>query len=210
MSNNAQSTRRWRAVVLAAVLPCLAPTLTAQGRDEFRIQPGTTVTVQVGKGGLFSFAGHEHEVVAPATDGRIGLDRGDITKSTLRLVFDATAMKVTGKGEPADDVPEVQRVMLSDRVLNAQRYPTITFESRTISRASASTIRIAGDLTLHGTTKRIDVPVELRLEADRLTAQGKVTIRQTDFGIQPVTAAGGSVRVKDEVTVIFAISASRP
>ena len=210
MSKNAQSTRRWYAVVLAAMLSYLAPTVTAQGRDEFRIQPGTSVTVQVGKGGLFSFAGHEHEVVAPATEGRIALDRGDITKSTVRLVFDATAMKVTGKGEPAEDVPEVQRVMMSDRVLDPQRYPTITFESRMISRASASSIRIAGDLTLHGTTKRVDVPVELRLEADRLTAQGKVNIRQSDFGIRPVTAAGGSVRVKDDVTVTFAISASRP
>ena len=42
-----------------------------------------------------------------------------------------------------------------------------------------------------------------------LTAQGKVEIRQTDFGMRPVTAAGGSVKVKDEVTVTFAITASR-
>ena len=36
---------------------------------------------------------------------------------------------------------------------------------------------------------------------------GNALIRQTDFGIQPVRAAGGAVRVKDEVEVQFDIYA---
>jgi hypothetical protein len=30
-------------------------------------------------------------------------------------------------------------------------------------------------------------------------------VRQTDFGIQPVTAAGGAIKVKNEVRVEFEI-----
>jgi polyisoprenoid-binding protein YceI len=186
----------------------------AQGVETFRIQPGTSVTIQVGKGGLFSFAGHEHEVVAPAKEGQIALDRADTTRSSVRLVFDAAAMKVTGKGEPAEDVPEVQRVMLSDRVLDVERHPTMTFESRSISRGSSAgqaiILRIEGDLTLHGVTRRVTAQnVQVRTEGAQLAAAGKVEIRQSDFGMRPVTAAGGTVRVKDEVQVVFAITAVR-
>jgi polyisoprenoid-binding protein YceI len=186
----------------------------AQDRETFRIRKGTSVTVQVAKGGLLSFAGHDHEIAAPATEGQIVLDRADIARSSVRLVFDAAAAKVTGKGEPAEDVPEVQRVMESDRVLDVKKYPTITFESRSVSRtgssAAAMTLRIEGDLTFHGVTKRVAAPgVQVRVDGDRLTADGKVEIRQSDFGIRPVTAAGGTVRVKDEVIVVFAIIADR-
>ena len=192
----------------------LGTSVAGQTREEFRAVPGTSVTVQVGKGGLFSFAGHDHEVVAPAREGQIALDRADLSRSSVRLVFEAAALKVTGKGEPAEDVPEVQRVMVSDRVLDVARHPTITFESRSVARSSGSAadavLRIEGDLTLHGVTRRVIAQgVRLRLNGDRLTAEGKVAIKQSDFGIQPVTAAGGTVRVKDEVTVVFTVVAAK-
>lgn len=71
-------------------------------------------------------------------------------------------------------------------------------------------LRIAGDLTLHGATRPLSVPVRVVLAPDRLKAEGKATVRQTDFGIRPVTAGAGTVRVKDEIDVNFSISARRP
>lgn len=203
-----------RRLVLTAAMTACAGGVALQAQDTFRIEPGTSVTVLVGKGGLLSFAGHDHEVMAPAAEGQIAFDRTDVTRSTVRLAFDTTAMKVTGKGEPAEDVPEVQRVMRSDRVLDVEHHPRITFVSRAVSRQSSSgdatVLRIDGDLTLHGVTRRVSVPdVALRVTGDRLTAQGRVTIKQTDFGIRPVTAGGGTVRVKDEVTIVFTIAAVR-
>lgn len=58
-------------LLAVATVALVGATLDAQTREHFRIRPGTTVTVQVGKGGLLSFAGHEREGVAPATDGHI-------------------------------------------------------------------------------------------------------------------------------------------
>jgi polyisoprenoid-binding protein YceI len=207
-------TSHWTRALIGSGVLLLVAGPKAQSREDFQIQPGTSVTVRVDKGGVFSFAGHEHEVIAPAIEAQIALDRVDLTRSSVRLVFDAAAMKVTGKGEPAADVPEVQRVMLSDRVLDVRRYPTIVFESRSISRSSSSgpvvTLRIEGDLTLHGVVRRVNLQgVQLRLTADRLTAEGKAEIRQSEFGMPPVTAGGGTVRVKDEVTIVFAIVAVR-
>jgi hypothetical protein len=34
---------------------------------------------------------------------------------------------------------------------------------------------------------------------------GSATLRQSDFGIKPVAAAGGAIKVKDEVRVEFEI-----
>jgi polyisoprenoid-binding protein YceI len=179
---------------------------------EFRVDAtASQVTVHVGRAGAFGFAGHDHEVAVPNLDGIIVLDSVDPTQSTITLRFDVTAMKVTGRGEPAADVPEVQRVMLSDRVLDAQRYPTIAFTSRRIvivkQAVDRLVLRVEGDLTLRGVTRPITVPVEVRLAADQLAATANATVRQTDFGIRPVTAGAGTVRVKDELEVAFRIVA---
>ncbi|MPZ20687.1 MAG: hypothetical protein GEV06_22675 [Luteitalea sp.] len=202
---------RWQSAIWVA----LAIPLAAQAPEPLVIDPAkTNVGIHVGRSGIFGFAGHEHEIAVPAVQGQITLDRADVTKSTIAAEFDATALNVTGKGEPPEDVPEVQQVMLSERVLDVQKYPTITFHSRRIALVQQSsdrmTLRVAGDLTLHGVTRPLSVPVQARLTADGLTASGKATVRQTDFGIRPVTAGAGTVRVKDEVEINFLVTARRP
>lgn len=203
-----------RSVAPAALMAILAAIAAAQEPAELVIDPGqTTITLHVGRAGVFGFAGHDHEVVVPAVQGQIRLDRPDVSRSTVSATFDATALKVTGKGEPPEDVPEVQRVMLSDRVLDVQRHPTITFQSRQVSilkqSANQMTLRITGDLTLHGVTRPLDVPVTVQLTPNGLRASGKTTVQQSQFGIRPVTAGVGTVRVKDEVEVMFSITATR-
>src|ERR1700722_10320978 len=81
----------------------------------------SSATIEVGKTGAFSFAaGHTHEVIAPAIAGTI---TDDTARSNVRLTIDASLLKVTGKGESADDVPKVQATMLGAQVLDVQHYP---------------------------------------------------------------------------------------
>ena len=203
--------RRWLVAVVCA-LAMLGRVGADEAVREFRVDAAASqVTVLVGRAGAFGFAGHNHEVAVPKVDGIIVFDSADATRSTMTLTFDVPAMKVTGRGEPAADVPEVQRVMLSDRVLDAQRYPTIAFTSRRIVVVTQAVdrlaLRVEGDLTLHGVTRPITVPVEVRLTGDQLAATANATVRQTDFGIRPVTAGAGTVKVKDELEVAFRIVA---
>jgi polyisoprenoid-binding protein YceI len=200
-------------LAIATVAACVVG-LTAQTPEQFVIDPAmSTITLQVGKTGLFSVAGHEHEIVAPVSEGEIALDRLDVSRSRISIRFDARALKVTGKGEPAGDVAEVQQVMLSDRVLNVQRFPAISFTSRTMSATKRSgdrmTVQVAGDLALHGVTRPLTLPVNVQLTADQIRADGNAVVRQTEFGIQPVKAGGGTVKVKDEVEVSFSVVARR-
>ena len=59
--------------------------------------------------------------------------------------------------------------------------------------------RVTGDLTLHGVTRPLTFAVARREGHFRGTA----SIRQRDFGIQPISVAGGTVKVKDELRVEF-------
>ncbi len=200
------------ACALLALTAALAALASEQNQQRMPIDAAaTTLTVRVGKSGLFSFAGHDHEVVAPVVKGSVALDRADLRRSGVSLEIDAAALKVTGKDEPAGDVPEVQRVMLSDRVLDVRRYPTITFHSSDLSLGERSgermIVRVTGELTLHGMTRKLTLPVNVRLTANQLIAEGKATVRQSDFGIEPVTAGGGTVKVKDQLEIVFRVTA---
>ena len=59
-----------------------------------------------------------------------------------------------------------------------------------------------GNVALHGMDHPITV--EVALKDDRY--RGLATVKQTDFGITPVTVAGGTVKVRDEVTIEFDIA----
>jgi polyisoprenoid-binding protein YceI len=183
------------------------------------IQPATTVysidskvsdvRIQVDRSGVFGFAGHTHEVRAPVTEGRVEIVTADLSRSTVRVTFDASALRVTGEGEPKEDVPEVQRTMESEKVLDVAKFPRITFNSKAIDvlerQGDHLRLRITGDLTLHGVTKPEHADVSVVLTSDRVTAQGTLTVQQTSYGIEPVTAGGGTVRVKDAVRITFTL-----
>ncbi|MGE5358845.1 MAG: YceI family protein [Bacteroidales bacterium] len=172
------------------------------------------VVIEVGKAGMLGFAGHAHEIVAPAVRGAVALDETDWRQSTVTLEFDATALRVSGEGEPPADVPQVQQVMLSNRVLDVARFATVSFKSRRISivggRIGAADLQIDGDVTLHGVTRPLSVRARAALDGSgALVTRGDFSIKQTDFGIEPVTAAAGSIRVKDAVGVQFVLVAHR-
>ncbi len=169
----------------------------------------SSATIEVGKSGVFSFAaGHTHEVLAPAMTGTIALDVEDPAHSRVRVTIDASALKVTGKGESQDDVPKVQATMAGTQVLDVQQYPTITFASTSVAikNHAGTTLDaiVTGQLTIRSVARTITVPVSVRLEGNTLIATGRFPVTQTAFGIKPVSV-GGVVSVKDTVNIGFTI-----
>jgi polyisoprenoid-binding protein YceI len=189
------------ALVLSGILAVAS--LRAAGPRTFTVDPERSrATIDVGKSGAFSFAGHTHEVDAPVKDGVVHLDADAPNKSDVKIEFNAAALRVTGKGESKDDVPKVQETMLGPQVLDVKRFPTIAFESRSVSAKN----EVAGQLTIHGVTRPVSAVVALKVDGNALTATGTFTIKQTDFGIKPVSV-GGVVKVKDELAITFTIVA---
>jgi polyisoprenoid-binding protein YceI len=201
------SLRTWAAV---AVFLCTTP-LAAAPRT-FVVDPAaSSVRIHVGKSGAFSFAGHHHEVVAPALSGEVRADPADLAASTVALTFEAAALKVLPEGEPAGDAPKVEEIMRGPKVLDAVRFPAVTFKSQRVSGRDAGSgaydLELAGEIALHGVTRPITLPVHVEVSGDTLTASGKAVLRHDQFGMEPVSAAGGSVKVKNEIAVEYRIVA---
>ena len=180
--------------VFALALLAYTGAATAQRRE---IDVGkSTMTVRVSKAGVFSAFGHEHEIAAPITQGAV-----DATAGTVELRVNASSLKVLDPKTSDADKAEIQSTMLGPKVLDAGRYPEIVFRSTGTHPSGSGSWRVNGDLTLHGQTH--PVTVEVRQNGDHYV--GTAGFKQTEFGIQPVTAAGGSIRVKDELLIEFDI-----
>ena len=155
------------------------------------------LTVHASKSGVFSFAaGHDHTVAAPIASGSI-----DETKRTVEFTVNAKDLRVLDPGESDKNRAEIQTTMLSDKLLDVARFPTITFHSTKVEQRSPESLAITGDLSLHGQVR----PITLDVKKSGNSYVGETKLKQTEFGMTPVTVAGGTVKVKDEVKISFSI-----
>ena len=150
------------------------------------------------KSGLFSGFAHDHEIEAPIAKGNV-----DLKNRRVELEFDVERMRVLDPQESEEKRAEIQKTMLSNKVLGASLYPKIRFVSRVARQTSDGAYDLEGDLSLHGTTRAVSFPVKVK---DGIFS-GKVPVTQTQFGIKPVSIAGGTVKVKDVVDVEFEVKA---
>lgn len=178
-------------LLLAAAIPALtqAPRRIEISRSH--------VLIRVYKAGLFSAFAHNHEIAAPLAAGQVVLT-GD---PAVDLRFETGSLHVLDPGSSSEDRAKIQQTMLGPEVLDAARFPEIDFRSRRVETTSPGHWRIEGDLTLHGVTH----PVALAVAEDGGVYQGSVSLRQSQFGIRPIRLAGGTVKVKDQVRIEFAI-----
>jgi polyisoprenoid-binding protein YceI len=173
----------------------------------------STMIIHVGKTGMFAAFGHLHDVRATPSDASLRFDPQAMTEASLTISFATAGLVVIPDQEPKGDAPKVQEVMLGPTCLDANKYKSITFRSSKIVAKprgeSAWNVTLSGELDLHGVKKAITFPLDLTLQGNKLTAKGGLRIKQTDFGITPVSAGGGTVKVADELDLQFDIVASQ-
>ena len=173
----------------AAQGSCVVP-----GRSHFQIHVGT--------GGLFGSFAHDHLIEAQNIDGCATIDTTNLAHSSVKLTF--SDLRVLDPKESAKDRAEVQRTMDTE-VLRISEFPRITFESSSVENLpSANQLRVRGNLTIRGKTQPIIVPLTLQKQEDgSYRVVGKYSFKQTAFGIKPISLAGGTVKVKDELQTNF-------
>lgn len=158
----------------------------------------STLTVHVFKAGLFSAFAHNHEIRAKIAEGR--LTESDAAGIQFKVI--AKSLEVVDAEESAKNRAEIQAHM-QDEVLESARYPEIAFRSTSVEKAAADRWTVKGELTLHGQTRALVVTVTRGNKG----YTGTVNLKQSDFGIKPFSAAGGTVKVKDVVKIEFTIEA---
>ena len=194
---------KWTLGALLGFLVAAGPS-AAEGRRYVLDAARSSLTVRTGRAGLFGFAGHEHLVLATRIRGEVEADPTSLASSSVSVTVDAASLVVQADGE-GDDVPKVQARMVGPDLLDVGRFPEIAFRSRTVTGTAAGAsfdLVVSGDLTLHGATKPCIFRVKVELSGDTLTATGKGVLRQTTFGLVPVSV-GGVVKVKDEVALDY-------
>lgn len=186
------------------------------GRVRYRIDPqGSRFTVRAFAGGPLSAVGHNPTFAVRDFQGELEFDPGQPGASSLRLVIAAASLSVTDNMSEKDR-REIEHTT-QEQVLESARFPEITYDcpASRLTAVGPMQVTLAGDLTLHGATRPQTAAARVYLVGTTLRAQGEAVVRQTDFGIRPVTVAGGMLKVKDELKVAFdivarAVSADAP
>ncbi len=172
----------------------LAATTVAQTRPlDIR---ASRVTVYAYRAGIFGGFGDNHEIAAPILDGSL-----DESARQITLHFDARQMRVLDPNLSAAKRAEVQQRMLGPEVLDVEHFPDIRFESISIQPQANGVFAVNGTLHLHGQAHALAGTATRTAEGYR----GSFRLKQRDFGIKPVSIAGGTVKVKDELTIEFDI-----
>lgn len=138
--------------------------------------------------------------------GTLNLDESDLTKSTVEATIDVKSL--TTRDEKRDGH------LLSADFFDADSFPTITFKSTSVAKKGSDYV-VAGDLTIHGVTR----PVELKTEFNGFNTtpwgnrvagfSADTEISRKDFGLEwNVALETGGVLVGDKVKIHLEVEAS--
>jgi polyisoprenoid-binding protein YceI len=133
-------------------------------------------------------------IEVPIAEGTI-----DDEKRVVEFRVNSADLKVLDPKESEKNRVEIRKTMLGPKLLEVDKYPTMSFHSTSVTQTDANTAQVRGVLELHGVKR--DVALVVRREGEHYV--GSTKLKQTDYGMTPVTVAGGTVKVKDEVKVDF-------
>lgn len=165
----------------------------------------SSFTVFVAKDGVLARLAHDHNIGVKGFSGKITIPNNSASAGMLELDADARSLVILDQIS-AKDKTEITNNM-NTYVLESAKFPKVSFRSTSISNFSQNgnnaSLTVNGDLTVHGATKRIAILVSVAQTGSSLRATGQYTLRQTDFGIKPYSAALGAIKVKNEVVIRF-------
>ena len=140
-----------------------------------------------------------------------GYPENPVVSGRVEIVLDANSYH--------SDSPQ-RDLKITRESLAAARFPTITFVSTRIEDlnwevpGSDATATVVGNLTMHGVTREVRVPIDAILSPDgKLSADGEVRFDFTEFGVAPPSALFGAVKSGTIVDLNFrviAVPAAKP
>lgn len=175
------------------------------------------------RAGSLSRIGHDHVIASRAVGGFVLLtdlpDRrgvnvqADLYMSLFSLTVDDEDLRAeAGFGT---EVSERARIGTRSNMLaslDAAGYPHVTLHieaSLENSKLVAAAVPLQATITLHGISLTVAVLAQVSMDTESLHAAGRFALRQSDFGIQPHSALGGALTVRDELDIAFQINAFR-
>lgn len=167
--------------------------------------------VKASRGGLAWFKGHDHYLAVREFTGHATLDLAAIDPASLTMTIRTDSLEETGANFTQQQKGIIKK-QLDAIVLESEKYPTITFTSTDVKgklKGGKFEVKITGDITLHGVTRRVRIRATVTADADTMNAKGEFTLNRSDFNVKATTAFHGMVRVKDKLKFTFDINARR-
>jgi polyisoprenoid-binding protein YceI len=146
--------------------------------------------------------------------------RGAFTKVSGTVHYDAanpgkTSIQATIESASVDTRVEMRdNDLRSPRFLDAQKYPTITFQSKKVEVAGEGKLKVTGDLTIHGVTKEVVLDVDgptpaikdpMGKDRLRMGASATTRINRNDFGVGGLPGIVG-----DDITITLDVEMLKP
>lgn len=138
----------------------------------------------------------------PAVTGTVKVDRSGGSLVATDATFEADLTRLT-----SDESRRDNRIRTDG--LETSRFPKATFASTRPITLPAETAtgepvkaQVEGDLTIHGVTKRVTIPLDVRVTGNRGELVGSHSFPMSDFDIDPPNI-GGFVTVDPDATLEF-------
>jgi hypothetical protein len=192
--------------------------LTLPPPGTYQIDAGQSeLRLLVYRAGPLAHLGHNHVMINHAISGQVtvanSLEASSITLSIPVEKFevdDTQARQEEGADFPGE-IPEDHKAgtlhnMLSVTQLNSEKFPTLLIQSKSLDN-SQGTLTATFDVGVAGHVSSVTAPFVLSTQAGQLTASATVELRQTALGLTPYSLMGGSLAVKDALTIKIKIVA---
>jgi polyisoprenoid-binding protein YceI len=133
--------------------------------------------------------------------GTILLDGQDASKSSVNISIDASSINTENSMRDKD--------LRSSNFFDTGNFPTVTFQSVAVKGLAKDKFEVTGDLSIHGVTKRITIPITATGTMStprevRAGFEGSITLSRYDYGISFLPGVVG-----EEVSITLGIEAVR-
>jgi polyisoprenoid-binding protein YceI len=178
----------------------------------YMLDPGVSrFTARAFATGLLASMGHNPTFAIRQFTGEAMFRADAPEQSSVRIVVQAGSLELTDQVSDKDR-REIERSTRND-VLETSRFPEIIFEATNPSMSKGGEgyywANITGNLTIRGVTQTQQITAQVSVNGDQLRASGEFTVRQSSFGIKPVSVAAGTLKLKDDVKLTFDFVANR-
>jgi polyisoprenoid-binding protein YceI len=130
-------------------------------------------------------------------DAKITSSKEDFSDATIELTADTKSIN-TG-------IEDRDKHLKTADFFDVEKFPTLTFKSKSIKKVEGKKYVVTGDLTMHGVTKPITLDVTLNGTGvhpytKKTVAGFKIagTVKRSDFGVGPTF---GPATISEEVTI---------
>ena len=184
-----------------------------QATSRYAVDAGrSTFIVQAFSTGLLSAFGHNPKIAIRDIQGEVQFVATGTTLENPQAHINIRADSLEVIDDISDkDRREIHRQMY-DEVLEVDRFPEIMYDCLRVTVSGAGDrywAALNGELTLHGETHPLAISARVIITGDILRSSGEFSVSQKEYGIAPVTVAGGAIKLKDEIKCRFDIVARK-